>query len=150
MSSTRDEISAESKKPSGTNRKIKDLILKKKIIDGFLDNIFYKTHVLNKTKLFLHVEEDLKSKEIIIDNFLENILDVAPMTTSAVSTTVTTSSSFFNTYLFLNDHNTSEEETLARSSSFQTRHPEPSADSSTSGKGDFVVTSTSRFVKVKG
>ena len=43
MSSTRDEISAESKKPSGTNRKIKDLILKKKIIDGFLDNIFYKT-----------------------------------------------------------------------------------------------------------
>ena len=94
--------------PRTSSQKIEDLKLKEKVIDGFLDNIFNfkitidnllnnsstgenrsKTEVVentrtasfNKTKLLREVEEDIKSKEAIIDNFLDSILMGAPETT---------------------------------------------------------------------
>ena len=90
-----------------SDKKIKDLKLKEKVIDGFLDNIFNfkitidnllnnsstdenrskaevlgntRTNSFNKTKLLREVEEDIKSKEAIIDNFLDSILMGAPKT----------------------------------------------------------------------
>ena len=91
-----------------SDKKIQDLKLKEKVIDGFLDNIFNfkitidnllknsstdenrskaevlgntRTNSFNKTKLLREVEGDIKSKEAIIDHFLDNILMGAPETT---------------------------------------------------------------------